>query len=56
MADCSPPVVAQYAVMDSALTHPKNRERGWLRLDFVSSAAISIVPGLVGHLRAQFRG
>ncbi|MFQ4149979.1 LysR family transcriptional regulator [Arthrobacter sp. LAPM80] len=49
-------VLAQYAVMEAALAHAKNGELGRLRLGFVSSAAISMVPGLVRHLHAQWPG
>ena len=49
-------VLAQYAVMEAALAHAKNGELGRLRLGFVSSAAISMVPGLVRQLHAQWPG
>ncbi|WP_427019477.1 LysR family transcriptional regulator (plasmid) [Pseudarthrobacter sp. P1] len=49
-------VLSQYAVMETALKHAKNGELGRLRLGFVSSAAITMVPGLVRQLRAQWPG
>ncbi|WP_434614479.1 LysR family transcriptional regulator [Arthrobacter sp. A5] len=49
-------VLVQYAVMTAALSHARNGELGRLRLGFVSSAAISMVPGLVRHMRSQWPG
>ncbi|MEO8221394.1 MAG: LysR family transcriptional regulator [Specibacter sp.] len=49
-------VLTQFAVMESALIHARNGELGRLRLGFVSSAAISMVPGLVRQLHAQWPG
>ncbi|WP_113718334.1 LysR family transcriptional regulator [Arthrobacter dokdonensis] len=49
-------VLAQYAVMESALLHARNGELGRLRLGFVSSAAIRLVPGLVRHMRSTWPG
>ncbi|MCY0906385.1 LysR family transcriptional regulator [Arthrobacter sp. H14-L1] len=49
-------VLAQYAVMTAALTHARDGELGRLRLGFVSSAAIYLVPGLVRDMRAWWPG
>ncbi|ALE06270.1 hypothetical protein AL755_13710 [Arthrobacter sp. ERGS1:01] len=49
-------VLAQYAAMTAALSHAKNGELGRLRLGFVSSAAISIVPALVRQTRSRWPG
>ncbi|PYI68922.1 LysR family transcriptional regulator [Arthrobacter livingstonensis] len=49
-------VLAQYAVMESALLHARNGELGRLRLGFVSSAAIHLVPGLVRHMHSTWPG
>ena len=47
-------VLAQHAVMTAALAHARNGELGLLRLGFVSSAAITMVPSLVRQLHAQW--
>ena len=49
-------VLAQHAVMTAALAHARNGELGLLRLGFVSSAAITMVPALVRQLHAQWPG
>ncbi|MCZ2403013.1 LysR family transcriptional regulator [Paenarthrobacter sp. Z7-10] len=47
-------VLAQYAVMTAALTHARSGELGRLRLGFVSSAAIHMVPRLVRDMRSKW--
>lgn len=49
-------VLGQYGVMTAALRQARDGEIGRLRLGFVSSAAISAVPPVVRHLRAQWPG
>lgn len=49
-------ILGQYGVMTAALRQARNGEIGRLRLGFVSSAAISAVPPVVRHLRAQWPG
>ena len=49
-------VLSQYGAMTAALRQARNGEIGKLRLGFVSSAAISVLPPVVRELRSQWPG